>query len=45
MIKAKFLKGHYFLGFDIIKKMENVISGNPHPPKCQNEVIKDKLKS
>ena len=33
MIKAKFLKGHHFLGFDIIKKMENVISGNPgHPP-------------
>ena len=30
MIKAHFLKGHDFLGFNIIKKLKNVISGNPH---------------
>ena len=35
MIKAQLLKGHHFLGFNIIKKLKNVISGNPHPPsKC-----------
>ena len=32
MIKARFLIGQDFLGFDIIKKLKNVISGNPHPP-------------
>ena len=31
MIKARFLIGQDFQGFDIIKKLENVISGNPHP--------------
>ena len=29
MIKAHFLKGHHFLGFNIIKRLKNVISGNP----------------
>ena len=32
MIKARFLIGQEFLGFDIIKKLEKVISGNRHPP-------------
>ena len=45
MMKAQFLKGHHFLGFNIIKKLKNVISGNPNPlpPKCKNDVIKDKI--
>ena len=42
MIKAQFLKGHHFLGSEIIIKLENVISGNP-TPKRQNDVIKDKI--
>ena len=42
MIKARFLIGQDFLGFDIIKKLKNVISGNPQPSKRQNDVIKDK---
>ena len=42
MIKARFLIGQDFQGFDIIKKLENVISGNP-TPKRQNDVIKDKI--
>ena len=32
MIKARFLIGQDFLGFDIIKKFKNVISGTPPPP-------------
>ena len=31
MIKAQFLISQHFLNFDIIKKLKNVISGNPHP--------------
>ena len=42
MIKAPFLKDHHFLGFNMIKKLKNVIPGNP-PPKCKNDVIKDKI--
>ena len=29
MIKAQFLKGYHFLGFGIIEKLENNISGTP----------------
>ena len=42
MIKAQFLIGQHFLGFDIIKKLENVIS-RTRPPKHQNDLIKDKI--
>ena len=44
MIKARFLIGQDFLGFDI-KKLKNVISGNPYPPPPirQNDVVKDKI--
>ena len=42
MIKARFLIHQHFPVFGIIKKIENVISGNPHPSKRQNEVINDK---
>ena len=28
MIKAQFVIGQHFLGFDIIRKLKNVISGN-----------------
>ena len=42
MIKAQFVIGQHFLGFDIIKKLKNVILGNP-TPKCQDNVIKDKI--
>ena len=44
MIKAQFLIGQHFSGFDITKKLENVISRNP-TPKRQNDVIKDKIDS
>ena len=37
MIKAQFLIGQHFPGFDILKKLKNVI------PKYQNDVIKDKI--
>ena len=40
MIKAPFLIGLHFLGFDIIKNINNVVSGNP---KRQNDVIKEKI--
>ena len=43
MIKARFLIGQDFLGFDIIKKLKNIILGTPPPPKRQNDVIKDKI--
>ena len=45
MIKAQFLIGQDFLGFDIIKKLKNVISGNTYPPspQRQNDIIKDKI--
>ena len=33
MIKARFLIGQDFLGFNIIQKFENVISGNPKKSK------------
>ena len=36
IIKARFLIGQDFLGFDIIKKMKNVISGNTYPPPPPN---------
>ena len=43
MIKARFLISQDFLGFDIFKKkMKNFISGT-NTPKCQNDVIKDKI--
>ena len=32
MIKARFLIGKDFLGFDMIKKLKNIISGNTYPP-------------
>ena len=32
IIKAQFLIGQHFLGFDMIKKLKNVISGNISPP-------------
>ena len=35
MIKARFLIGQDFLEFDIIKKLKNVISGNPTPQKSK----------
>ena len=43
MIKARFLIGQDFLGFDIIKKIEKRHIGKPHLPKRQNDVIKDKI--
>ena len=42
MIKAQFLKGQDFLGFDIIKKIRKRHIRKPPPPKRQNDVIKDK---
>ena len=41
MIKAQFLIDQGFLGLDIIKKLKNVISGNPTPQTAN--IIKDKL--
>ena len=39
MIKAHFLKGHDFLGFNIIKKVEKRHIRKPSPPRCnQNEL-------
>ena len=43
MIKAQFLTDQHFLGFGIIKKIESVVSGNPHPPNRQNDVMKDQI--
>ena len=34
--------GQHFLIFDIVQNLKNVISGDPQPPKHQNEVLKDK---
>ena len=45
MIKGWFLIGQDFLGFYLIKKLKNVISGNPRSPKLQNGSIKDKIDS
>ena len=41
MIQAQFLIDQHFLVLDI-KKLKKIMSGNPHPPKRQNDVIKDK---
>ena len=42
MIKAQFLIGQNFLGFDIIKKLKRHIK-KPPPPKRQNDILKDKI--
>ena len=43
MIKAQFLIGQHFLSFDIIKKLENIISGNAHPPNVKMTLKRTKL--
>ena len=42
MIKAHFLIGQLFLGFDIMKNLKNAYQLTP-TPKRQNDVIKDKI--
>ena len=42
MIKARFLIGQDFLGFDIIK-IEKRHVRKPPPPKRQNDIIKEKI--
>ena len=43
MIKAQFLIGQNFLGFDMIKKLEKSHIKKPPPPKCQNDIVNDKI--
>ena len=46
MIKARFLIGEDFLGFDIIKKLKKHHLRKHLPlPQCQNDAIKDKIDS
>ena len=43
MIKARFLIGQDFLGFEKYIKIEKHHIRNPPPPNRQNDVIKDKI--